>query len=230
MTREEAVLGVLGGLGPGATVSFMQEIVDRTPAEKDQDHLEMIVYNDPKVPDRNYPEQRSGSGPLPRLLRNAGRLEEAGADFIVIASNTTHRYHDDIASSVEVPVPHMLSLVEERVSASDIETAGVLTTTTAMELGLFEEAFAGSGIDLVYPEDMEQVMDSIYTYKRGDHQEAQRLMDSTVKQLSDRDVGCIILGCTEFSALPWEWELDGIDPASVLATHCIEFAKDITLE
>jgi aspartate racemase len=218
----DPVLGILGGLGPGATVSFMNEVLEQTPAQRDQDHIEMVVYNDPKVPDRNYPERRSSEGPLPRLIRNAKRLETAGADYIVIASNTTHRYHDEIATAVTVPVPHMISLVRDEVTAADVGSVGILTTTTAIDIGLFDEQFQDTGIEVVYPDDRERMMEAIYAFKRGEKEEAKRLMDECVEVLLDQGVEAAVLGCTELSALPWEWDVPSIDPAAVLANHCVE--------
>lgn len=216
------VLGILGGLGPGATVSFMDEILDQTPAKRDQDHIEMIVYNDPKVPDRNYPERRDGEGPLPRLIRNAERLEKAGADYIVIASNTTHRYYDEIAAAVDVPMPHMISIVHDEVASAELQSIGVLTTTTAVDIELFDRTFEETNVELQYPLDEEQMMDAIYAFKRGEEENAKTLMDRSVESLLNDGVEAVILGCTELSALPWDWDIPYIDPATVLARHCVE--------
>lgn len=221
MTETDPVLGILGGLGPGATVSFMDEILEQTPATHDQEHIEMVVYNDPKVPDRNYPERRDGEGPLPRLIRNARRLETAGADYIVIASNTTHRYHDSINDAVDVPVPHMLSLVRDELRELDYQSIGVLTTTTAIDIGLFDNTFEGTEIGAMYPTDREQMMDAIYAFKRGEKATAKQLMDDCVKELVEDGIGAVVLGCTELSALPWEHDIPSIDPAEVLASHCV---------
>lgn len=218
----DPVLGILGGLGPGATVSFMSEVLEQTPAQRDQDHIEMVVYNDPKVPDRNYPERRDGEGPLPRLIRNAKRLEAAGADYIVIASNTTHRYYDEIATAVDVPMPHMISLVRDAVETADFDAVGVLTTTTAIDIGLYDEAFKETGVNIRYPEDREQMMEAIYAFKRGEKEEAKTMMDECVGKLLEDGVEAIVLGCTELSALPWDWDIPSIDPAVVLAKHCVE--------
>lgn len=223
---DEAALGVIGGLGPAATVAFMDEVIRLTPAECDQDHIEMIVYNDPKVPDRNYPEQRdSDEGPLARLRRNAIKLEGAGADLIVIASNTTHGYHDEIAAAVDVPVPHMIDLVRDHLDDLDVDRVGVLTTVTAVDDELFDVSFQESDIETVYPSDMESVMDSIYAYKRGEEQAAKRLMDQAVADLEATGTDSIVLGCTEFSALPWDGASEPIDAATVLAEYCIEFCQ-----
>lgn len=222
----ESTLGILGGLGPEATVSFMSEVIRLTPAERDQDHIEMIVYNDPKVPDRNYPERRDGDGPLPRLTRNARRLERAGADLIVIPSNTTHRYHADIDESVDVPVPHMVSILGDHLAATEMDHVGVLTTKTAADIGLFESALAEPGIDVTYPGDMDGVMEAIYAFKRGEKATAKRMLETFVDELTAAGVDAVVLGCTEFSALEWTRGIEPIDTASVLATRCVELCHE----
>ena len=83
-TDDEAVVGVLGGMGPAATVNFMEEVVAATPAEGDTDHLETVVYNDAKIPDRNAAILDDGESPVPRLVRNECRLESIGADFLAM--------------------------------------------------------------------------------------------------------------------------------------------------
>lgn len=217
-----SLLGVLGGLGPEATVAFMSDVIEHTPAKRDQDHIEMIVYNDPKVPDRNYPDRRKGKNPLPHLRRNAKLLEQTGVDLIVIPSNTTHRYYDDIAQSIDIPILHMISTVRSKVESMDIDVAGVLTTETAIEIELYDDIFQGSEVDIVYPNDVQCMMDSIYAIKQGDYQESTQLMDTVVSNLSDENVDAIILGCTEFSIPSWDWDITRVDSTTVLAKHCVE--------
>lgn len=214
----DMVLGILGGLGPEATVNFLDVLVDRTPAETDQDHLETIVYSDPKVADRNEAILRDGESPLPRLERNARRLELTGADRIVIASNTTHYYHDEIARAVDVPVPNMIEVTADSVSPN-VDTVGVLTTTTAREIGLYDDAFTEATV--AYPEQMDVLMDAIYAFKSGDRDEAIRLFDSAVEPFLATDIETVVLGCTEFSVLDWNYSIDVIDPVEHLVDYCL---------
>lgn len=215
-------VGVLGGLGPKATVNFLSELIEQTPAETDQDHIETIVYNDPKVPDRQVGILGAGEDPAPRLIRNANRLEEAGADFIVIASNTTHHFHPQIASSVSVPVSNMIEITADYVSSLAVRKVGVLTTTTAKEVGLFDDSFAGSGIELVYPDHMQQLLDAIYAVKEGRNNKAKELYYPIVDDLLQSEVDTVILGCTEFSTLPWPYTVEPVDPVTQLVDHCIK--------
>ena len=221
----DGTLGIIGGLGPAATVNFMAEIIEQTPAKSDQEHLETIVYNDPKIPDRQDAILRSGKSPAPRLVRNAKTLEDDGADLIVIASNTTHHYHGDVADAVSVPVPNMIELTAANIATTDAESVGVLTTNSAIEIDLFDRAFDGTGIDIVYPDEIDRLMDAIYTIKRGDEKRGRELYDSAAKTVVDADVDAVILGCTEFSALPWPYAVDAVAPVVILARYCIDAIK-----
>ena len=98
------VLGILGGVGPLATAYFMELLIKKTPARTDQDHMPMIVFNDPQIPDRTaYILDHSKPNPRPEMAKVARWLQEAGADYIAIACNTAHYFYDDINEAVEVP-------------------------------------------------------------------------------------------------------------------------------
>ena len=93
---KEKVIGVLGGMGPEATIDLFQKIVKLTPAKKDQEHIRIIIDNNPKIPDRTKAILYNGENPLPELVKTAQNLERAGADFIIIACNTAHYYFHKI--------------------------------------------------------------------------------------------------------------------------------------
>jgi aspartate racemase len=96
-------VGVLGGLGPAATADFFSKVVMATPAAADQDHLHVIIDNNPKVPNRNEAVAGTGVSPAPVLAEMASRLETAGADFLVMVCNAAHAFQDAITDAVRVP-------------------------------------------------------------------------------------------------------------------------------
>jgi len=103
---EEKVIGVLGGMGPEATVSLFRRIVEVTGATRDQDHLRIIIDNNPKIPDRTPAILGGGESPVPLMVSTARNLEQAGADFICISHSFTHflgRLHDCITSHIHNP-------------------------------------------------------------------------------------------------------------------------------
>src|SRR2546427_7655001 len=103
----QKVIGVLGGLGPWATLDFFEKILRLTPAKADQDHLRIIIDNNPKIPDRSPAILGEGEDPTPGLIATAQNLQQAGADFLVIPCNTAHFFYDRIVTAVSIPVHGM---------------------------------------------------------------------------------------------------------------------------
>jgi aspartate racemase len=109
-----ATVGVLGGMGPEATVDFMAKVIAFTPAEKDQDHVHMLVDNNPKVPNRQAAILADGVDPRPELAAMAARLEASGADFLVIPCNTAYVFRDAVNEAVGIP---LISIIDVTVAA-----------------------------------------------------------------------------------------------------------------
>ncbi len=219
------MLGVLGGVGPAATVNFLETLLAVTPAERDQDHVESIVYNDPTIPDRT--EAIRGTDDVrEQLVANASALDSMSVDSIVIASNLTHYWYDDVAAAVDADVLHMIRAACDAI-AGEYGRVGVLSTTTARDVGLYKE-FLDEEVDLVHPEPMEPLMDAIYQYKAGDKRAAQESITELVDDLAS-DVDAVVLGCTEFSAMEWSLSVPTIDPVEVVARDVVrEFVPGST--
>ncbi|WP_080508309.1 aspartate/glutamate racemase family protein, partial [Haloparvum sedimenti] len=201
----------------GATVHFLDRLVELTPAERDQDHIETLVYNDPTIPDRT--EAILGDGPSPelQLIENAKILDNAGCNTIVIDSNTTHYYHNPISESVEAKVPHLMNLVEQKISEKGISSVGVLTTEPAIEMNLYENV----ADEVVYPRDAGLLMDAMYSYKSGEKHQAKKYYNQAVKTIP-KDVDGLVVGCTDFSALSVPLSETTVDALDVLVQWCIK--------
>lgn len=211
-------LGVLGGVGPAATVNFLEMLIATTPARKDQDHIETIIYNDPTVPDRTD-AIRGEDDVREHLVANAKALDRMDVEYVVIASNLTHYWFDDVADAVDAEMIHMIGSVCDEISEQGHERVGLLTTTTARAIGLYERFL--DDVELVYPEAMDVAMESIYQYKAGHEADARRQIDDVARELS-AEVDALVLGCTEFSAMEWTDVGPSIDPVEVLAGECID--------
>jgi aspartate racemase len=155
----EKTVGVLGGMGPEATVAFFKRLISLTPAEKDQDHLSVLIVNNPKVPDRTMFLRGLGESPVPQLQELARSLERMGADFIAIPCNTAHAFWAEISSVVGIPV---LNIIEETVSKiagellGDGEPAttpriGILATEGTLDSQLYQTALSRRGLASVVP-------------------------------------------------------------------------------
>lgn len=211
-------LGILGGVGPAATVNFLETLIAITPARRDQDHIETIVYNDPTVPDRTD-AIRGDDDVREHLVANAEALDRMDVEHIVIASNLTHYWFDDVAAAVDAEMLHMIRAVSEEISEQEYDRVGLLTTTTARDIGLYERFLDDA--EPVYPDEMDAVMEAIYQYKAGHEADARRRVDDLVRELST-EVDALVLGCTEFSAMEWTEVGPTIDPVEVVAGECVE--------
>jgi len=112
----EKIIGILGGMGPEATIDLFYKIIKFTPAEKDQEHLRIIIDNNPKIPDRTNAILGTGKDPLPELITTAKNLEKAGADFIIMPCNTAHYFISKIQKNISIPI---LNMIQE--TANDVK-------------------------------------------------------------------------------------------------------------
>ena len=227
----EKVIGVLGGLGPWATVDFFEKILRLTPAQRDQDHLRILIDNNPKIPDRSPAIFGTGEDPTPALVATAKNLERAGADFLVIPCNTAHAFYDRIQAAVSIPVLHIMEEVAAAASQEvpDLRIVGVLATAATMASGLYHRAFARIGVDVIGPDSAGQVVvdQAIYGVKAGRMgPEVTRGLVEVVEGLVVRGAQALVLGCTElpFVLRPAHLNVPLLDSNLILARAAIRMA------
>ena len=141
-TLQPRIVGVLGGMGPLATVDFLRKMIDATPAVRDQEHVPVIVSSIPQVPDRTEAYFRGGPSPLEAMISSGRRLVAAGAELIVVPCNTAHLWFDGLQAALDVP---LLNLVDEAVSEVTKVVrpggrVGLLSTDATLASGLYNEA------------------------------------------------------------------------------------------
>jgi len=195
-------VGILGGMGPLATAEFFRRLVVATPADVDQEHLHILIDNDPRLPDRTEALLRGGPSPVEGLVTMARRLERAGADFIAIPCNTAHAFLEDIRAAVSIPV---LDMVEEAVRTIGRSSVGLLATEGTISTGLYQRACAKRGIRVVVPEDGGQraVADAIAGIKGGRApRRVGEMLGPVLLWLRERGAEAVIAACTEISLVP----------------------------
>ena len=197
------ILGVIGGLGPLATVYFMQLVVEMTDASKDQEHIEMIVHSRPSIPDRtNYILKRSEDNPLPHMLDIEKKLVSQGAQVIAIPCITAHYFQPELDRH-GIKVINAIKETAVYLKKSGIRKAGIMATDGTIESGLFQEAFKEYDIDFIVPDEDNQkkVMSLIYNdIKAGKKPQIDKFFE--VKQmLQDGGAEVVLLGCTELSII-----------------------------
>lgn len=183
---------MLGGMGPEATVDFMSRVIAHTKASSDQDHLHLIVDQNPGVPSRQDALLGDGENPGPEMATMARRLEEAGADFLVIPCNTAHAWQHDVRDAVEIP---LLSIVDATMAACEgREPIGLLATEGCLAAGVYTSDNA------LLPNDQDQarIMDLINAVKSGDRSDEVRAeMRRIAMRLVDQGAQSIVAACTE---------------------------------
>lgn len=202
MQARRPVLGILGGLGPAASVDFYTKVVAATPARGDQEHLHLVLLSDPRVPDRNAAVAGTGPSPGPQLADMARRLETAGAEVLFMVCNTAHAYADDIVQAVQVP---LVSIIDETVAATlaaapGATRVGVLAAAGAQDARLYAAAFGKRGVSVSEPlgASRARFMDLLYRVKAGEVGEDVRAgMLALAQGLVADGAAAIVAGCTE---------------------------------
>jgi aspartate racemase len=230
---EPATVGVLGGFGPEATLDFLGKVLRCTPASRDQDHLHLIVDNNPRVPNRNEAIAGSGPSPEPMLVAMAQRLEAAGADFLVMPCNAAHAYAECITESVSIP---FVSIVEEtRNHVMElfpwVGRVGVLASSGCLDADLYQVAFREVSVPVVVPvgHDRAAFMDLLYRIKSGDKSDrVGQGMRAVASRLVEQGAEVLVAGCTEVPLVldSTDLQVPLVNSTDVLAQKTVALARD----
>ena len=226
MNHHNKLLGVLGGLGPMSTVYFCELLTSHTLAFSDAEHIDMLISSRATTPDRTaYILGRSDRDPLPVMLADAKRLEQAGVDLLVIPCNTAHYFYQGLAAHVAVP---MLNIIEETVlhlKRRGVTTMGLLATEGTVRSGAYEKICRAHGMSCLSPTESRQAAISSLIYddiKQNRPADTARLLE-IARHLRARGCEQIVLGCTELSLLKPTLPRDEgfVDSLEVLAYRTI---------
>jgi aspartate racemase len=225
-------IGILGGMGPMATVDLYKKIVDYTAASKDSEHIHVLIDSNTDIPDRTDAILHGGKDPVPEMVSSAIRLECMGADFLIIPCNTAHYFYDKICDMVHIPILNMIEETAKEVKRQSITCVGLLATDGTIESGVYHQVFERCGITVLHPSSVGQknVMDLIYKgVKAGNKDIDLRGFYGTLEELDQKGAQTLILGCTE---LPIAFEMynieyENIDPTAVLARSAVVYANGV---
>ena len=237
-------VGVVGGIGPAATVSFLDKLVRATPAARDQDHLKVVVEQNPQIPDRTAYLVGAGADPTLALYATCRKLQDADADIIAIPCNTAHAFVSHIQPMLGIPIVHMLRETVDFIAKAygDARRIGLLATSGTIAARVYHDEIERTMRQTLTPDaaTQDEVMDAIYGprgVKSGfrDPQGRARV-EAAIRALAGRGAEVIILGCTELPLLVEQnlgYRVDGrtipiIDPAQVLAERCIAYGRAVS--
>ncbi|MGN6131912.1 MAG: aspartate/glutamate racemase family protein [Nocardioidaceae bacterium] len=226
--RRSRLVGILGGMGPRATVDFYDKLVSLTPATTDQDHVRVVIWADPTVPSRQEALLSQGTDPTPWLEEGVRHLIAAGAELLVVPCNTVHAFLGPVMAAHSVEFLSIIDTTIEAVRERGAHRVGLLATDGALASGLFQAGLDGAGIDCMLPDADGQrlVRELVEAVKAGDvppslHQGLVGLLT----QMHRQGATAIIAGCTEISSvvggLPEVLAAQVVDPSRELAVATI---------
>jgi aspartate racemase len=200
--KESRIAGVIGGMGPEATVDFMAKVIAFTSAEIDQDHVQMLVDHNPKIPSRHAALFGYGEDPAPVICAMAARLEVSGADFLVMPCNFAHMFQEQIVAAANIP---LISIIDETVAEvtrrfPDVDSVGILAAEGCVHSGTYQAALGKSSLSSVMQTsgELKELMTLINAIKAGERTEQIEIdMRELAEALVKRGAQLIIAACTE---------------------------------
>lgn len=228
---DDKLVGVLGGMGPDATVDFMRKVIRLTPATRDQDHIRMLVDHQPRIPSRQNVSPEDDERIRESLADMCVRLERGGADFLVMVCNTAHGWLDRALARISIP---FVSIIDETVRviaarAPSARRVGILATPACLEAGLYQRALGDAGYEPLCHDEAGRlaIMALIDRVKAGDQGEAvSQALAQAAGELCARGADAIIAGCTEIPLVLRASQLDVplLSSTDELARRTVELA------
>ncbi|MFC3119339.1 cysteate racemase [Jhaorihella thermophila] len=220
-------VGILGGMGPEATILLMQKVLAATPARDDADHVPLIVHQNPQVPSRIAALiDGTGPDPAPVLARMARDLEAAGARALAMPCNSAHHYAGAIRAASRLPFLDMLALTTDALAARGARTVGLLASPAVRLTGVFDAAFAARGLSSLFPQDDAPILSLIRAVKAGAPADSS-IMTRETEALLSRGCDHILIACTELSLLTPDLPggIAWTDSLDCLTDEIIRFAR-----
>ncbi len=233
-------LGLIGGLGPAATVDLFDKIVKATPAKNDQEHFKLVIEENPQIPDRTACLLNGGTDPTLSLYHAARTLEEDGCDAVIIPCNTAHAFLPYIRRSLKVPFIDMQqTALEDIASRFASPRIGLMATSGTVQTGIYSKKAEAMGLPLFVPDEERQqdVMNAIYGPKGAkagftDGECREQLLRAADYLVREHGCNVLILGCTELPLIldeTDEFPVAGtrvaiVDPTAVLARKVAKLA------
>ena len=233
-------LGIIGGMGPQATIYMFNKIVSMTPAETDQEHIEILIHNNTKIPDRTQAILNNGKSPLEQLIRSGRILEQMGADVLIVPCMTSHYYFDDLKKQMTIPIINAIEQTANHVGNNypTIKNIGILATSGTLKSNLFQNYLLQQNLNPIVPSDNVQknfVMEAIYGsegIKAGfiNQHTKNKLLEAAKTMIHD-GAEVLIAGCTEIPLVIQDKDFDIpiVDTMEVLSRAAIAYCSKETI-
>lgn len=222
-------IGIIGGMGPMATVDLMQKIILATDASEDQDHIPILVDNNTNIPDRTAAILGQGTSPVPELLKSAERLTAQGADFLIMGCNTAHFFLPLLMPYLKIPFISMIETTAEFCKQQGLQKVGLLASAGTCHSGIYQRALQHVGIEILLPTKAGEtaIHNMIYAgVKAGKQHYDTTDVQKTLQDMCRAGAEAFILGCTEMPLAVSLYALEGnfLDATQILAEKAVTAA------
>ncbi|MEI8626408.1 amino acid racemase [Pseudoalteromonas sp. B137] len=228
-------LGVLGGMGPLATASFMNQVIALSPAKNDQEHIPMFIRNIPQIPDRtNFLMGIEDENPFFELKKGFNQLTSLGVSCIVIPCNTAHYWYNALTQNADVHTISIVQSVIKRAKATGKRKVGILATTATLNMRIYQTAFSKHNIEFIEPNEQQQtfIMQGITAVKSGDLTSGHNLLKQSYELMLAHGADTVLFGCTEIPLVLNEQVFNSpdtcLDTIAILAQECVNWAYTST--
>lgn len=223
-------IGIIGGMGPMATVDLMQKVILATDAREDQEHIHILVDNNTNIPDRTAAILGQGPSPVPELLKSAERLTAQGADFLIMGCNTAHYFLPAMLPYLQIPVISMIEATADYCQKQGFRKVGLLASAGTCHTGIYQRALTHAGVEVLQPDERQEIAvhDMIYAgVKAGNMDYDTQNVRTVLREMEDAGAEAFILGCTEVPVAVSMYQLTGrfIDATQVLAEKAVAEAS-----
>ena len=224
--EKHPVLGILGGLGPAASCYLYQMLIDHTPAQRDQDHIDLVLSSRASTPDRTaFITGQSSEDPFTIMEQDGRSLVRYGATVLAIPCNTAHYFYDRLAAALPVPVLNMPRLTVKDAAAAGCRRLGILATDGTIQAQTYQIACQEAGMDWAVPAPKNQqgIMSIIYDQIKKGHRADMTVFNAAAQDLAEQGCDFAVLGCTELSLVKRDEHLGPffIDSTEVLCRYAL---------
>jgi aspartate racemase len=228
----EPLIGILGGMGPLATVDLMNKIVEEAAASRDQGHAPVVTWNVPQVPDRQQALMGCGESPVSAMLNGIAKLNLVRATRIAIACNTAHYWFDELSTASKAPIIHIADATLDMLAASNaIEgPVGLVATRGTLAAGFYQARFGAREMQTLTNTESEIdefFVPGCYAIKRGEYEKGGQLLQVAAEHLIRRGATTLVLACSEvpiaFEKMNSQLMAISVDPNRALARACVSY-------
>lgn len=238
MEQEEKkmkTLGVIGGLGPMATVYFLQLVTTMCDADIDQEHMKINLISNPTIPDRTqYILGKSTKNPVDAMVEAGKALGNLQSDVIAIPCITAHFFHDELEERIGIPIINAISETTGYLKKRNIHRVGIMATDGTIQSGLFQKAFFSQGMEAVIPSEAGQkkVMNLIYENVKAGTPIDMDSFQKVAEELFANGSEVILLACTELSIIKRDYTIGAgfLDVLDVLARKAVCSCNKLRIE